>query len=327
MRKKTLKKKSLSRNYFKHIITFILIICSANQSFAEKDSTKIRALAFRKYFSVANIGVKSAYYSSKIFCKNRLAKREKKLFTWGYHLVLEDNFDSLNHEIWRIGHPWGSFHPDNLNQYFADSVIFKNGFLYLANTYAPKVFSNVDTTVNIPYAIGVLHSGPGFAQQYGYFEMRCKMPIGAATWPSFWLTGKTRWPPEIDIFENYGKQNGKQIHKQTSTVHWGVQGEPSRAFISRKTKITAAKDTNYHVYACKWTDKSIQFYTDGKLTNYIKVGKRLRFWMDDEMVIIINNGLEAKFLPKDKSNYATNYLVVDWIKVYKKEDKSIDSLK
>jgi beta-glucanase (GH16 family) len=57
--------------------------------------------------------------------------------------------------------------------------------------------------------------------KYGYFAIRSKNPTGPATWPAFWLTGQKNWPPEIDIFEMYGKSNGEKIHRQTMTVHMG----------------------------------------------------------------------------------------------------------
>jgi hypothetical protein len=49
-------------------------------------------------------------------------------------------------------------------------------------------------------------NGHGFAQQYGYFEMRAKLPAGPGTWPAFWLIGidKTAASAEVDIMEEYG---------------------------------------------------------------------------------------------------------------------------
>lgn len=46
----------------------------------------------------------------------------------------------------------------------------------------------------------------GFAQRYGYFEIRTKLPDGPGVWPSFWLIGtqKEKSSAEIDVFEYYG---------------------------------------------------------------------------------------------------------------------------
>ena len=51
----------------------------------------------------------------------------------------------------------------------------------------------------------------GFAQMYGYFEARIKLPNGPGTWPAFWFSRS--WPRgsppgvtvEIDLLEYYGK--------------------------------------------------------------------------------------------------------------------------
>ena len=47
----------------------------------------------------------------------------------------------------------------------------------------------------------------GFAQRYGYFEMKAKLPDGPGTWPAFWLVGtdKSRSSAEIDVIEYYGQ--------------------------------------------------------------------------------------------------------------------------
>lgn len=46
----------------------------------------------------------------------------------------------------------------------------------------------------------------GFAQRYGYFEIRTKLPDGPGVWPAFWLIGtdKQKSSAEIDVFEYYG---------------------------------------------------------------------------------------------------------------------------
>ncbi len=57
--------------------------------------------------------------------------------------------------------------------------------------------------ISSAYQDGVGH---GFAQRYGYFEMRAKLPGGMGTWPAFWLIGtdKSKSASEIDVIEYYG---------------------------------------------------------------------------------------------------------------------------
>ncbi|MDR3507380.1 MAG: glycoside hydrolase family 16 protein [Caulobacteraceae bacterium] len=54
--------------------------------------------------------------------------------------------------------------------------------------------------------------GNGFAQTYGYFEMRAKLPPGEGVWPAFWLvTADLKADPriEIDAIEYYGVMTDK----------------------------------------------------------------------------------------------------------------------
>jgi hypothetical protein len=47
----------------------------------------------------------------------------------------------------------------------------------------------------------------GFAQRYGYFEIKAKLPDGGSgTWPAFWLIGVNKQvsSAEIDVMEYYG---------------------------------------------------------------------------------------------------------------------------
>jgi beta-glucanase (GH16 family) len=49
--------------------------------------------------------------------------------------------------------------------------------------------------------------GHGFAQTYGYFEMRARFPDAPGVWPAFWLVGvdKSEYGTEIDVVEQYGQ--------------------------------------------------------------------------------------------------------------------------
>jgi beta-glucanase (GH16 family) len=116
----------------------------------------------------------------------------------------------------------------------------------------------------------------------------------------------------------YGKRTGKGVHRQISSIHYGIRGQRSRGTLVRKIWLPKDTDTSFHVYACLWTPKVIKFYTDGIMVRKQRVNKRLRQWMDDEMVIIINNGFEGEYLKYLPADFKGNAFVVDWVRAYKR---------
>ena len=310
---------------FKRSIFFILLLLVYAMNACAQDNKSVntknpvRSMLIERYFHISSIPLSLNYKLQHNLLKRHLTYVSPKIKK-GMVLTFEDDFDSINREKWRLGQPWGYYHDQSLHQYHSEQQIWiKDGNLYLGGAYQPKTFRHKDSDIVIPYAIGLINSDISFMQKYGYFEIRCKNPSGPATWPAFWLTGAHRWPPEIDIFEMYGKSNGKRIHKQISSIHFGVNNTKSRATLVRKIKLTKDTDTAFHVYACNWTENSIKFYTDGVLVRKQRVNKRLRKFMDDEMVIIINNGFEAKYLKYLPKDFTQNRFVIDWVRVYRGE--------
>ena len=302
------------------LILFLICLINSHGQKKEPDPEKnpIKAMFFQRYLNIRSI-VPSFNY----FIKTHLLHHHKKYISplnkIGWQITFEDNFDSINKEKWRPGQPWGYFHDGSLHQYHEEkNVTTKGGYLHLFGKFEPKEFLHKDSLIKIPYSIGLINSDISFKQKYGYFEIRSKNPTGPATLPAFWLTGANRWPPEIDIFEMYGKKTGKRIHKQVSSIHYGISKQKSRGTLVRKIWLPKDTDTAFHVYACEWSPKFIKFYTDGVLIRKQRINKRLRYWMDDEMVIILNNAFEAKYLKYLPKDFKGNAFVVDWIRVYKK---------
>lgn len=68
--------------------------------------------------------------------------------------------------------------------------------------------------------------GLGFSQQYGYFEMRARLPKGPGLWPAFWLASVADPAApagvEIDAMEHYGHFPA-DFH--SGMIVWFVAGE------------------------------------------------------------------------------------------------------
>ncbi len=75
--------------------------------------------------------------------------------------------------------------------------------------------------------------GRGFAQQYGYFEIKARLPEGPGTWPAFWLIGvdKSKSSSEIDVFEFYG--GFSEYYHIVPHIWRGGKGDWDKPFLIR----------------------------------------------------------------------------------------------
>ena len=122
--------------------------------------------------------VKDLIINVFLYTKNLIrsfsGKREKSNsnITSKMELIFEDNFQSFNKDFWRIGQPWGEFHPEGLYQYYGkDSVFIKDDCLILNQIYSPKQLSTWYDSLkvyDIPYSIGLVTSFRSF--EYGFYE-------------------------------------------------------------------------------------------------------------------------------------------------------------
>ena len=107
--------------------------------------------------------------------------------------------------------------------------------------------------------------GSGFAQRYGYFEARAKLPNGPGVWPGFWLNANQ--PPdvkdpgvEIDVLEYYG-QFPEGFH---SSVHvWDNAGAGNNRVTDHVTPVASGSlDRDFHTYGVDVEPDWIVFYLD-----------------------------------------------------------------
>jgi hypothetical protein len=128
-----------------------------------------------------------------------------------YHETFSDTFASLNVSARGPGTRWIAHTPWNGD--FGDAVFDDPGANgpFSAGPGGLAITAHRDSAGR--WHSGLLCSmdsdGPGakgFAQQYGYFEMKAQLPSGSGTWPAFWLIGvhKQVSAAEIDVIEYYG---------------------------------------------------------------------------------------------------------------------------
>jgi hypothetical protein len=162
------------------------------------------------------------------------------------------------------------------------------------------VFTSVDGTLG--------SDGHGFMQQYGYAEMRAKVPEGAGTWPSFFMLSSKVAPAgpnaELDVIEHYG-----QFH-DTYCSNW--HDYSANSSIGKCTKTTVADlAADYHMYGVAWDENNLAFYFDRKLLWSIPTptGAKQPFYF------LVANGVGGGWPTNTTPN--PSIMSVDYIHVYK----------
>jgi len=114
-----------------------------------------------------------------------------------------------------------------------------------------------------PYVSGVLTTERSFAQKYGRFEARARVPAGRGLWSALWLLPSfERWPegvailPEIDIMEHLGHER-RTLH---TTLHTNQTGELTSHGAEHDAGVDLTAD--FHLYSVVWTPETVRWYLD-----------------------------------------------------------------
>ncbi|MQY26938.1 glycoside hydrolase family 16 protein [Nocardia aurantia] len=162
-----------------------------------------------------------------------------------------------------------------------------------------------------------------FAQTYGRFEARMRIPGGKGLWPAFWLmgadigtAGKT-WPGngEIDVMETIADDPG--------TVYGSAHGpgfaDPGYSQGFRAVGQRLADD--FHTYAVQWEPDRIEWFLDD--TRYYTLSrsdlKPGHTWVfDHPFYILLNLAVGGEWPgPPDSATVFPAELMVDHVRVYR----------
>jgi len=144
----------------------------------------------------------------------------------------------------------------------------------------PVLFDN-------PYVSGILTSQASFAQKYGYFEIRAKIPYGTGVWPAFWLLADDGgWPPEIDVMEGRGQRPGDLV----MTTHWRIPATQKIESCGFDFMLADAS-IDFHNYGILWRQDRLIYFIDRKPVSEIKVP----VGYDDPMYMIVNLAMGSKW--------------------------------
>jgi beta-glucanase (GH16 family) len=153
-------------------------------------------------------------------------------------------------KLGRADAPAGSQKPLGVNPFS-----LSDGALKITAIPTPPALQEL---VDRQYLSGMISTDRFFAQRYGYFEMRARLPGGRGMWPAFWLVAKTQQEHlEIDVMEAVGWDT---THVYQSTHLKLSRGKGIHVRVGREGfDYTAAT----HSYGVEWAPDELVFYIDG----------------------------------------------------------------
>jgi beta-glucanase (GH16 family) len=255
------------------------------------------------------------------------ASTEPPLLSYGnWERIFTDEFNTnkLDGDKWMRCYWWDKDGCTNLGNnelewYLPANVSVANGHLRLrAKRQTVKGFEGR----TFKYTSGMVTTGrhyddrakpDRFATQFGYFEMRAKIPKGKGLWPAFWLLPSAQEPlPEIDIMEVLGDATRKlEVH-----LHYkDAQGQRQTVGSSIATKDLAR---NWHVYGVNWSKDAVVWYLDGiEVWRYEKAPGI----PNEQMYLLINLAVGGNWPgdPDAKTHFPADFLI-DYVRVWRRID-------
>jgi beta-glucanase (GH16 family) len=161
-----------------------------------------------------------------------------------------------------------------------------------------------------------------FAQAYGRFEARIRIPRGQGLWPAFWMLGadidSIGWPQsgEIDIMENIGREPAVAHGTLHGPGYSGANG------IGRADTLTrGAYADDFHVYGVSWRPNEIRWYVDGRQYHRMTPADLPRGtkWVFDHPFFLLLNVAVGGGWPGDPDASTTfpQQMIVDYVRVYR----------
>jgi beta-glucanase (GH16 family) len=247
----------------------------------------------------------------------------------GWILVWSDEFNSPDGSLpdpkrWTYdigGDGWGNHELESYTNRAENAHIEKGNLVIAAQK---ETYSGADGIIR-SYTSARLKTQGLFAQKYGRFEARIKIPAGQGMWPAFWMLGEdiptAGWPKcgEIDIMENVGKEPGTiqgSLHGPSTTGHTSDHMTP----FSLPAGQNFADD--FHLYAVEWEPGTVRFFVDASLYSTFTSSQWPAggTWVFDHPFFIILNLAVGGDWPggPDASTKFPQSMLVDYVRVYTK---------
>ena len=227
----------------------------------------------------------------------------------GWKLTFDDEFSGATLDLskWNPQDPWGRVRNRELQAYVKDAFEERDGVLRVK---AERRSAEYDGVMR-QYTSGMITTYGKFAQKYGWFEIRCRVPKGNGFWPAFWMLPEPLgWPPEIDVLENLGEDTRTAYFTNHFTGPDGRHGSKGSGKVA-----TPDLSADFHTYAVEWTKEAIVWYFDG--VEKFRSGEGVP---QQRMYLLVNLAIGGGWpVPPDQTTPWPASFDMDYVRAYSKE--------
>ena len=237
-----------------------------------------------------------------------------------WQLVFEDNFDYFDTSKWNADLPnqRKSVGSSDACFFIPENVQAKDGKLELISRKQKLKFKNKHgKAIKKKYSSGQINSYAKFAQTYGYFEARMKLPRSRGLWPAFWLMPNRISPKiwstfreddgqgmEIDIMEHLTEWGPDRFHY---AAHWDGNKDERQSIGAAYRKASESEYRNFGLY---WEKNLLIWFIDGQ---------EIRRWESERIAdiplhILLSTEMGGWATNRIKNLPATTY--IDYVKVW-----------
>ncbi len=157
---------------------------------------------------------------------------------------------------------------------------------------------------NYNYTSGLITTAGTFYQQYGYFEMRAKLPVADGMWSAFWLLPKDQADTlELDVFENIGDN-------RTYATEHHIDSTGKKIVTNQGHVVDDI--SQFHTYGMLWTATDLVWYIDGVAVYTQPTSPD----MNRPMYILANLALGGRFSGAPDPGLTTAAMQIDYIRAY-----------
>ncbi|NND78699.1 MAG: glycoside hydrolase family 16 protein [Maribacter sp.] len=244
-----------------------------------------------------------------------------------WKLAWADEFevDSIDKKNWSFQVLEAGHFNDEWQRYTNSS---KNAYIEDGSLIIKAVHESDDHGMD-QYTSARLHTANKQTFKYGKIAARIKLPFSNGIWPAFWMLGAninenggdTPWPQsgEIDILELYGSKNDSVVE---ANIHYADASDSHSSMGATSFKLKDGKFADaFHVFELEWDANRVAWLVDGvEYTSMpIKADELSEF--HKEFFILLNVAVGGEWAGRpDANSVFPQYLNVDWVRVYKKNE-------